>query len=385
MRVFISWAGPLSLEIAEFFQEWLPRVIQVITPVMSTEIEKDTLWTPQLFSQMESSSTCISILTHENLDARWLLFEAGVMSSKICCFLVDVTPAEIKTPLSIYQLTKFEKKDVFRLIKLLNSKLKDTTEMPLEMERLKSVFNQNWPEFEEKITILIKESTQSRPHDPPPPHRSKRNILEEVLELSRKQIQRMENWEISNYEEYPSRNLSKICELFKSAKQEIFIFGFNGWAPIHEGNSQLIDLVINYNGKIKILIADPSSSYFEQRKQKENDSENRLFAEYTASLSEIHSTLEKIKTIDIAKIHNVELKQYSDCDIDISIQMIDNKALYVNQRPDKIGARGYQGKMFKVEKERLAQQLAFVYYSQLIEKIWNSPSTKKMRVPPLKE
>ena len=78
VKVFISWSGEHSRQIALALREWLPQALQAAKPYMS---EKDTeaggLWDVILATQLEGSDFGIICLTPSNLDSRWLNFEAG--------------------------------------------------------------------------------------------------------------------------------------------------------------------------------------------------------------------------------------------------------------------------------------------------------------------
>jgi len=37
MKVFISWSGELSHKVARIFRDWLPNVVQILEPYVSSE------------------------------------------------------------------------------------------------------------------------------------------------------------------------------------------------------------------------------------------------------------------------------------------------------------------------------------------------------------
>jgi len=84
MNVFISWSGPRSLRIAEGLREWLPYVLHNLDPWISSEdIDKGAPWDAEISAALENNTTGIFCLTLENLDSRWLNFEAGAIAVKL--------------------------------------------------------------------------------------------------------------------------------------------------------------------------------------------------------------------------------------------------------------------------------------------------------------
>jgi hypothetical protein len=125
MTVFISCSGPLSTKVAELLAAWLPDVIQgVETWLYSEDIEKGSRW-PEEVNKALATTVGILCVTRENKNAPWLLFEAGALSkgleeARVCPFLIDLEPQEIKPPLSHLTLTLPNKKDVWKLITTIN-------------------------------------------------------------------------------------------------------------------------------------------------------------------------------------------------------------------------------------------------------------------------
>ncbi|WP_269618334.1 TIR domain-containing protein [Zhongshania sp. BJYM1] len=186
MDVFISWSGKRSKEIAEVIREWIPCVIQAVKPYFTPEdINKGQRWGSEISSKLESSKIGIIILTPSNLAAPWLMFEAGAISksvdaSRVCPLLFGVTPTEVKGPLVQFQCSVFGKSEIFKLLRSINNELEDTK---LEEKTLTSVFEVFWPKLNQQIEAIL-----NLPESPEEPEtkRTDRDILEEVLRLSRK-------------------------------------------------------------------------------------------------------------------------------------------------------------------------------------------------------
>ncbi|MGR3064469.1 toll/interleukin-1 receptor domain-containing protein [Vibrio vulnificus] len=187
MKVFISWSGDLSKELGEALRDWLPAVIQSVKPFFTpNDIEKGARWSKDIANELESSSVGVFCITPDNLTKPWLMFEAGALSknlevSKVCPILFGVEPTDLQGPLVQFQASPFEKTEVKKLIKTINSCLGDSK---LEDSVLNSVFDMWWPKLQEKVnSILDKHKNTSNGEEKEV--RSEREILEEVLELTR--------------------------------------------------------------------------------------------------------------------------------------------------------------------------------------------------------
>ena len=118
MKVFLSWSGHKSHQVALVLRDWLPSVIQSLTPYVSSEdIDKGARWSTDIAKELEDSTFGILCVTKDNLEAPWLLFEAGALSkmmdkSSVCPFIFDLKRAEVKGPILQFQSTIFDKDDV---------------------------------------------------------------------------------------------------------------------------------------------------------------------------------------------------------------------------------------------------------------------------------
>ena len=116
MKIFVSWSGELSRQIAEVLKKWIPCIIQSVEVFFSPEdIEKGDNWDKTISTELSECNYGIICLTTDNTTAPWINFEAGAIAksldSKVTALMINVKPSDIKGPLSRYQATKFEKDD----------------------------------------------------------------------------------------------------------------------------------------------------------------------------------------------------------------------------------------------------------------------------------
>jgi len=189
MLVFISWSGQKSKAVAEALKNWLAQVIQAVDPWLSADIEKGVRWNPELSEKLENSKIGIVCLTKENLDSKWILFEAGALSkvktAHVCTLLLDISYADIEQPLSQFQHTSVSKEEIRKLVETINNSVHREGERGIRKEYFDDIFNTNWPQLEKKLAdIKGSKDTQSYTTRPD------RKILEEILALLRNQNQR---------------------------------------------------------------------------------------------------------------------------------------------------------------------------------------------------
>ena len=188
MKVFLSWSGHKSHQVALAFRDWLPSVIQSITPYVSSEdIDKGARWSTDIAKELEDSSFGILCVTKDNLEAPWLHFEAGALSkmmdkASVCPFIFDLKRVDVNGPILQFQSTIFEKEDVKKLLFTLN---KACGESGLKEELLSKTFEVWWPNLKESLEAISGETSEEEEKKIRHDSNFQSKILEEVLELSR--------------------------------------------------------------------------------------------------------------------------------------------------------------------------------------------------------
>jgi hypothetical protein len=90
MRVFISWSGDRSKRVGDLLRKWIPGVLQAVKPYFSPDdVAKGSRWSGEIAKELEASRVGLLVLTPENVEAPWLMFEAGALAknldrSKVC-------------------------------------------------------------------------------------------------------------------------------------------------------------------------------------------------------------------------------------------------------------------------------------------------------------
>ena len=183
MKVFISWSGQHSKKLGEALRDWLPGVLQVVKPYFTpSDTEKGARWSTDIAKELSESQIGILCVTRDNIQSDWLLFEAGALSkslekSHVCPVLFGITNTDLAGPLKQFQTTVFEKDDIHRLLGVINGRI---SENKLPQKTLDVVFEKWWPDLEETIDRILAEVGE-----PDEPVRSDRELLEEILQLSR--------------------------------------------------------------------------------------------------------------------------------------------------------------------------------------------------------
>ncbi|CDZ56043.1 TIR domain-containing protein [Neorhizobium galegae] len=150
MRIFASWSGAASRDIASIFKEWLPCVLQDLEVYVSAQdIASGERWLGNVNSNLQEHSYGISIVTEANSVSPWILYEAGAIAKSLNGRLIPILCGIGGIAITNHPLTQFqyikapEKGELYRLVSDLNS----ARENKLPDERLKSTFEKWYPDF----------------------------------------------------------------------------------------------------------------------------------------------------------------------------------------------------------------------------------------------
>ena len=142
MKVFISWSGVTSHNVAMVLRDYFPIVIQSIEPYVSSEdIDKGARWNNEISKELEQCQFGILCITKDNREAPWLLFEAGALAknidiSRVTPFLFGVEDEDLPPPLRQFQTTKYIEGDVKKMIHSLKSRLQNSDRFGAAQEHL---------------------------------------------------------------------------------------------------------------------------------------------------------------------------------------------------------------------------------------------------------
>lgn len=195
MKVFLSWSGQRSKEVATLLSDWLCCVIQASRPWISTrDLDRGSLWFGEINDQLKDTTVGIICLTQENKNRPWILFEAGALAkglstSRVCSLLIDLDPKDIEDPLAQFNHTFPVRDSVLGLVKTLNNALAING---LDNRILEQVFDTYWPQFEQRFKEILA-TTETQPPSKPRP---KEDVLGEILENTRmlnSRIRRLEH------------------------------------------------------------------------------------------------------------------------------------------------------------------------------------------------
>jgi hypothetical protein len=164
MQVFIAWGGEVAGKIARKLSDWLPNVLQSITPFVSPNIEPGSRWLPKLSGALSKSDAGVLCLTSDSIHSPWLLFEAGGLAGgkgqrPLYGILFNVTREEVPDPLTQFQLSQFSKDQVREILKSLNSL---SGKQKVDDDVLHDSLERLWPELDNAIKSILAAAPRGR-------------------------------------------------------------------------------------------------------------------------------------------------------------------------------------------------------------------------------
>lgn len=178
MKVFLSWSGSSSRSVAVALRSWLSDVFPDIEPWMSAEdIAAGAKWNAALDEELDASKSGVLCLTRENLNSKWLMFEAGRLSksstiTRVVPFLFRLSPVDIGPPLGQFQGVTANETGAFQLAQSLNA----LRESPYTEEKLARATARWLPDLMASLAAVPTSEDANANSS-----RTDRDVLEELL------------------------------------------------------------------------------------------------------------------------------------------------------------------------------------------------------------
>jgi TIR domain-containing protein len=147
LKVFISWSGPQSETLGTGLGNWLQGIVPDVEPFFSPNVAPGAVWAQKFEDAIQKADYAILCVTKENLDSRWMNFEAGALwksrdESYVCPLLLKLNLAKLSGgPYTVFQARRFDKKDFHNVCDFLARR----TDM--DPKRFELNFEANWPKL----------------------------------------------------------------------------------------------------------------------------------------------------------------------------------------------------------------------------------------------
>jgi hypothetical protein len=151
MKLFIGWSGDKSEVVALRLSEFLPLIIPELDIFFSPQISAGTNWINEMGRNLIEADYGILCITKENLYTQWINFEAGALwkgteNTPVCPLLIDLTAAELRGPIEMFQSKRLDEDGVKQLCMLLARKTQ------LDLLRAERNFSLIWTNIINSIT-----------------------------------------------------------------------------------------------------------------------------------------------------------------------------------------------------------------------------------------
>src|SRR5215208_6189460 len=171
MKVFISWSGEVSRPIAQEIRDWIPLILNVNPFITTSDVDKGARWQGEIARELDQSNFGIVCLTRDNLQSRWLAFEAGALSKhlvggRVATVLFGLDIQDVPSPFNMFQATQFKQTDFRQLLGSINSAI--PPEQRREDQQLDRLFLKLWPDLEEPIRLVLENAAQNLDQAAPP-------------------------------------------------------------------------------------------------------------------------------------------------------------------------------------------------------------------------
>ncbi|OYW20198.1 MAG: hypothetical protein B7Z55_07640 [Planctomycetales bacterium 12-60-4] len=158
MRVFISFSGDASQQMALALHDWIRRVMHGVQPWMShRDVAAGNIWMETLLTNLRGTNFGIICLTPENKNMPWLHFEAGavwrnVEAAHVCPYLLSLSPEELVGSLREFQSLRADRDGTLKLLEAINAHQEFRS--PMDSTDLREAFDVWWPRLESRLQAI---------------------------------------------------------------------------------------------------------------------------------------------------------------------------------------------------------------------------------------
>ncbi len=182
-RIFISWSGSPSKEVARVTNDWLRFLFDRAEPWYSDkDIYPGTQTISEIHENLNRADAGVLLVTADNQKSPWINYEAGVLAQRVTSSLVipilidEESPTALTGPLGRLQNATLAKEHMLKVARAL------ADPVGLEEVRLSAKFEMSWSEFEPKFIQASKQRV-SPPGEKPA--RTDSDKIDELLQLVR--------------------------------------------------------------------------------------------------------------------------------------------------------------------------------------------------------
>jgi hypothetical protein len=185
VKIFISWSGETSKQVALVLDHILPAATNAETFMSDQSIGTGTAWQARLNDELAGTNFGIACLTPDNLTAPWLHYEAGALGklvgdgARLVPFLFEVERSSVQGGLAGFNNCRAsEREDLKKLFRAIDEASDGATLTESQLETRTGTW---WPALSERLGDVHEPSkAKSQP-------RETHEILEEILALVRAQ------------------------------------------------------------------------------------------------------------------------------------------------------------------------------------------------------
>lgn len=184
LSIFISWSKRCSGDIAKEIKQWIEENVAQVSVFISHEIGAGEKWQRVIDDKLTNADMGIIVLTPENINSAWVLFEAGAIynkDGKILPLLCGREAGKIEGPLKNLNYVDFSKKGIKKLLEQINTQLG----LSMTDNAIKNSIEGTWANLEGKIAPLIE---KSKIHIPSPEESGLKSEDQDHVDLAASKI-----------------------------------------------------------------------------------------------------------------------------------------------------------------------------------------------------